>query len=375
MPQVQRRLITYCTNIHPGESWSETFASLAAHVPKIKKSVSPEHPFPIGLRLSARAARELAQGHSGSFAHWLRERDLFVPTINGFPFGAFHGTRVKEEVYLPDWRDPERGAYTRLLAGLLADWLPEGGSGSISTVPIGYKAHLGRQWQLQVRDHLFAVLLHLEKLRQEKGVDIVLALEPEPGCLLETAADLVDFLELMNFPQDLRSRIGICLDCCHLALQFEEPAKVASLLAGAGVRIAKVQVSSALRQRHDRRKTLAPFQEPCYLHQVVVRGPGGKLSCYPDLPDALVRHRGGADEEWRCHFHVPIFLEQNGEFLTTRSFVEELLPLLDRRLLLEIETYSWEVLPPELRTGQVADAIIREIRWLQEKSDETDRRP
>ena len=375
MHQVQRRLITYCTNIHPGESWAETFASLAAHVPRIKAAVSPEHPFPIGLRLSARAARELAEGHRASFAGWLRERDCFVPTINGFPIGAFHGGAVKERVYLPDWRSRERAGYTMLLATLLADWLPQHACGSISSLPVGFKEHLGAGWHLPVRENLLAVLQHLERLFQERGADIVLALEPEPGCLLETVSDLLQFLDLMNLPHPLRSRIGICLDCCHLALQFEEPAEVASLLAGAGIRIGKVQVSSALRQRHDRREALVRFQEPCYLHQVVVRRRDGALSQYHDLSQALEWHRGEADEEWRCHFHIPLFVEQTGAFRTTRFFAEQLLPLLDRRLLLEIETYTWQVLPPEMSTGEVADSIIREIGWLREKTDETDRRP
>lgn len=369
MSQVQRRLITYCTNIHPGESWAETFTALATHVPQIKAAVSPGHPFPIGLRLSARAARELAAGQAASFAGWLRDEHCFVTTINGFPFGAFHGTRVKEQAYLPDWRSRERSDYTKLLATLLAGFLPESASGSISSVPVGFRPHLGADHHPLVRENLLEVLLHLDRLRLERGVDLVLALEPEPACLLETASDLVEFVERMNFPQSLRNRIGICLDCCHLALQFEEPAEVVSLLAGAGIRIGKVQVSSALRQRHDRRESLHPFQEPCYLHQVVVRRRDGTLTRYHDLPEALQRHRGENEEEWRCHFHVPLFVERTGEFETTRFFAEKLLPLLDRRVLLEVESYSWEVLPPELRKGEVADSIIREIRWLQERVD------
>ena len=367
MPEVQRSLITYCSNIHPGESWGETFAALKEHIPKVKAAVAPMCPFPIGLRLSARAAGELAAGPAAPFARWLREQDCFVPTINGFPFGAFHGSRVKEAVYLPDWRSPERADYTKKLATLLAGWLPVAGSGSISTVPIGFKAHFAAGEHLLVRERLLAVLLHLERLRQEQGVDIVLALEPEPACVLETTADLVRFLERMNFPHTLQNRIGICLDCCHLALQFEEPAQVLSTLAGAGIRIGKIQVSSALSVRHDRREFLSPFLEPCYLHQVVVRGANGELTRYQDLPDALQRHRGEGGDEWRCHFHVPLFVERTGEFGTTRIFAEKLLSRLDRQVLLEVETYTWGVLPPQLREGGVTESIIREIRWLQEK--------
>ena len=375
MSQVQRRLITYCTNIHPGESWLETFAALKQCIPRVKEAVSPECPFPIGLRLSARAASELSAGGAALFSDWLSAQGCFVPTINGFPFGAFHGTRIKEGAYLPDWRSRERVDYTKQLATLLADWLPEGASGSISTVPVGFKRHFASGEHLLVRERLLELLLHLERLRQEKGADIILALEPEPACFLETSADLVRFLFRMNFPHTLQDRIGICLDCCHLAMQFEEPAEVLSLLTASGIRIGKVQVSSALSLRHDRREALIPFQEPCYLHQVVIRSCDGVLTRYDDLPDALRLHRGEGGDEWRCHFHLPLFLERTEEFRTTRFFAEQLLSRLDRSVLLEVETYTWGALPPHLRTGGVADAIIREIRWLQETIDETDRCP
>lgn len=374
MPQVQRRLITYCTNIHPGESWEETFAALAAHVPRVRDAVSPERPFPIGLRLSARAARELAARHSETFRQWLSDERCFIPTINGFPYAQFHDEVVKDRAYLPDWRSRDRVLYTKLLASLLAGWLPQYGHGSISTVPVGFGAHLGEDYYLE-REHLLEVLEHLESLWQEKGVDIVLALEPEPDCLLETTKDLVEFIDWMNCPHPLRNRIGICLDCCHLALQFEEPAEVISLLKGAGVRIGKVQVSSALRQRHGRREALRRFQEPRYLHQVVVRHVNGEFSRYHDLPHALERHDGTDHDEWRCHFHVPIFLDAAQGLKTTRKFIEQMLPLLDRDVLLEVETYSWSVLPDHLRLDDVGESIIRELNWLQEKVDETDRRP
>lgn len=372
MPEVQRRLITYCSNIHPGESWDETFAALKEYVPKVKERISPDAPFPIGLRLSARAARGLVAQGGGAFSAWLAAHDCFVPTINGFPHGAFHCRRVKESVYLPDWHSRERSEYTKLLADLLAQWLPEGVTGSISTVPIGFRATCCEKLQ---RERFLEVLQHLERLRQEKGVDIVLALEPEAGCLLETARDLVSYLERMDFPDPLRERIGICLDCCHHALQFEEPDRMLSLLAGKGIRIAKVQVSSALRLRHEQRELLSRFDEPRYLHQVVIRDGAGELTRYNDLPEALEWYQGRAQDEWRCHFHLPLFVEENEEFQTTRFFAEELLAGLDPRILLEVETYTWDVLPQELRLEGAARCIAREIRWLQERVHATHRRP
>lgn len=366
------RLITYCTNIHPAESWQETFAALREHVPKVKRAVSPSRPFPIGLRLSARAAAELSAVGTAPFADWLLREECYVPTINGFPYGDFCGKVVKRGAYLPDWHSGERSDYTIQLADLLCDLLPEGGTGSISTVPVSFRSVACFD---EHRERLGEVLSHLARLRQEKGRDIVLALEPEPGCLLETSSELVRFLDRMSFPGPCREQIGICLDCCHHALQFEEPAQALGVLRAGGVRIAKVQVSSALTARHEERLSLNQFVEQRYLHQVVVKSNNGALFRYDDLPDALQSHLGEAGDEWRCHFHVPIHLERAGEFRTTRSFIEQILPLLERELLLEVETYTWEVLPPHLRSSEVSQSIITEIRWLSEFCDAADRRP
>src|SRR5438132_878800 len=96
--------LTYCTNIHPGESWSEVRANLERHVVRVKERIAPRERFGIGLRLSAQAARELASPPlMMAFRRWLDAHDLYVFTINAFPYGAFHGTRVKEDVYRPDW--------------------------------------------------------------------------------------------------------------------------------------------------------------------------------------------------------------------------------------------------------------------------------
>ncbi len=375
MPEIHPGLITYCTNIHPGESWAETFAALAGHIPAVKAAVSPDAPFPVGLRLSNRAARELSATGTDRFFAWLGDHDCFVPTINGFPYGSFHGGRVKEQVYLPDWRTPERTAYTIALADLLADLLPEGVTGSISTVPVGFRGVVRSEDLPLVREQLNGVLLHLSRMLQERGKRIILALEPEPACVLETTDELCRFFEAMAFPRDLQSHLGICLDCCHQAVQFEEPATCLSRLHEAGIPIAKVQASSAIRLIDPDDALLGSYIEPCYLHQVVIRRRDGALLRYPDLPDALAGHPRESGDEWRCHFHVPIFLAGTGTTGTTRRFLDELLPLLPGNTLQEVETYTWDVLPPELRSGTVTDSIIREITWLKEQTDAAHRRP
>lgn len=369
-------MITYCTNIHPGESWDETFSNLLRHLPAVKAAVSPGAPFPVGLRLSARAAQECDARAASEFARWLEQNGLFVPTINAFPFGSFHAAQVKERVYLPDWRDAGRADYTLRLAALLDGWLPQGCLGSLSTVPVAFRNGFSGEEFPAVRGNLLRVLEGLDRLHQKSGKSILLALEPEPGCLLETVADVVQFFQRMDFPEGLRRRLGVCLDCCHHAVEFEEPAQALAALAQAGIPIAKVQVSSAPRLEAPGPELLALFDEPCYLHQVVIRGPAGDLSRYPDLPEALQAHPAQPGEEWRVHFHIPVFIGQTERFGTTRGFIEEILPLLDAGTLLEVETYSFDVLPKELRKESVDASIIREIQWLQEvRRDAAHRRP
>lgn len=357
-------MITYCSNIHPGESWVETFAQLSLHLPAVKEAVAPDSLFPIGLRLSNRAANEIGEDDSKRFADWFLEQGCFVPTINGFPFGTFHSAVVKGNVYLPDWRHPERVAYTLKLATLLDGWLPDGMRGSISTVPIGFKAHINGDGHGIVVKNLLAVLEHLDSLRQKSGKEIILSLEPEPGCVLETTGDTVAFFEQLQMPVELRSLLGICYDCCHQAVEFEGPAEALKLLVAADIAIGKVQVSSALSLMDPDRSILEKLCEQCYLHQVVIRNKRDELYRYDDLPEALALHAGESGEEWRIHFHVPVFLENTPWSSTTRFFVEETLPLLANDVLLEIETYTWEAMPPELRVGTVTESIIREIKWL-----------
>ncbi|MCP3953433.1 MAG: metabolite traffic protein EboE [Desulfobacterales bacterium] len=357
-------MITYCTNIHPGESWAATFSNLKNCVPAVKKAVAPGEPFPIGLRLSNQASLEVDPDSSVRFGAWCREENCYVATINGFPYGSFHGQTIKERVYLPDWRAAERVDYTRRLASLLDAWLPPDVAGSISTVPVAFKTLFSEDDYPLVRQNLTEVLIHLDRLRQKSGKQIILALEPEPGCVLETTPEVVRFFERMRFARELHNAIGICLDCCHQAVEFESPQESLSLLSQAGIPIAKVQVSSAPRILRPKLETLQQFIDPCYLHQVVVRHKDGTRKQYPDLPEALDDYHQNTAGEWRIHFHVPVFIDTIGDCRTTRFFLEEVLARVDKRILLEIETYTWHILPPELQTKTVIESIIREIRWV-----------
>lgn len=357
--------LTYCTNIHPGESWTQVFSQVSRHVLRVKEAVSPDATFPVGLRLSHRAVEDLDAEASARFKAWCDEHGCTIATLNGFPYGRFHGVRVKEAVYLPDWRSSERVTYTHRLADLLASWLPPSTRGSISTVPLGFREALSEGDLPGIRQNLTRSLEHLDQVAQTTGKDILLSLEPEPGCALETTPDVVRFFSSLDLPAHLRGHLAVCYDCCHQALQFEDPAASLRLLAEHEIALGHVQVSSALHLAGGDLRRLELFEEPVYLHQTVGRFPDGRLLRFRDLPDALsARPRGAL--EWRVHFHVPVFLEELPGCRSTQEFLRGALPLFPVGTPLEVETYTWSVLPPELQTGSVTESIIREIQWTAE---------
>jgi hypothetical protein len=367
-------MISYCTNVHPGETWEETLRSLDNYVCPVKDAVSPDEAFPIGLRLSARAASEIDRTEAERFLGWLDRNSCFVPTINGFPYGSFHSEGLKRNVYLPDWTSPDRLSYTKNLADLLSLWLPRGVKGSISTVPVGFRSMIGEGDIDTVKRNFLSMIEHLDRILQRTGKEIVLALEPEPCCFLETTDDVVSFFHRMAFPDGLRSFIGVCFDCCHQAVEFEEPAAALASLRAAQIGIGKVHVSSALCFAGSERGRIAVFDEPSYLHQTIVRDRDGLISRYADIPDALGRHPFKESEEWRVHFHVPIYAEKTRYGGTTQSFIEEAMPFFPNEALLEIETYTWQVLPDGLVAETLIESIVREIRWLRDTQREGGRR-
>lgn len=351
--------LTYCLNIHPAETWEETRTAVEKYAVAVKRLVAPDHPFGLGLRLSAQAAEEL-RPQTAEFRDYLTAAGMYVFTINGFPYGRFHGTRVKENAYKPDWSQPERLEYTEHLAFILADLLPDGTSGSISTVPVAY----GKQVTPEARHNIFQAAQILARIEDEKKKAIVLALEPEPDCVLETTD------EILRFWDDLRSNgnsqalrhLGICLDTCHMACGFESPAEAIRRLETAGIPIPKVHISSALvvPAGASPREILEPFVDEVYLHQTRILS-DGCISRFDDLPDALEANPSG---EWRVHFHVPLHYEGGGKLSTTSSLLDRnfFLEALKPGRHLEIETYSFDVLPGA--KGDVVDSIAAEFKWV-----------
>jgi hypothetical protein len=380
--------LTYCTNIHAGEPLDEVMAGLAKHLPAIKAAVAPDRPLGVGLRLGHQAAEGLRDPAAlAALQRFLGEGGYYVFTLNGFPYGAFHGRAVKEDAYKPVWSEPARLAYTDHLADILSALLPAGQEGSVSTVPCTFKPWAEGRMDAVV-ENLIRHVAHLAGIAQKTGQTITLALEPEPYCYLETIDEAVRFFESRLFDGKgvarlaslaglsgaqaeaaMRRHIGLCYDVCHAAVEFEDPRASIEKLRRSGIGIFKLQLSAALRVARfgpQSARQLAAFAEPVYLHQVVRRA-NGALKRYVDLPQALAEAAAAQGSEWRVHFHVPIFLERMEHFDTTQAFLAEILALHRAEPIsahLEVETYTWDVLPESYRKADLSAAIARELAWV-----------
>ena len=388
--------LTYCTNIHPGETWDEVFQSLREYVPPLKQSLSPGAPFGIGLRLSDQASRVLAKKDEiQTFCNWLTDNGLYVFTMNGFPYGGFHRQRVKDDVHRPDWTTPERRDYTGRLARILAQLPNQSAEAGISTSPLTYRPWHTTETALNEAItigclHLAETVKELAAIASETGVTVHLDIEPEPDGLIDHVADTVNFfnqelipavttylmdglrIKAENAEELARTHLRLCYDVCHFAVMYENPAEALRTFAAAGIRIGKLQISAALKadlpaDRTAHAKAFGELAESTYLHQVVARK--SEIRQYADLPDALPHIHDPAVAEWRTHFHVPVFVQDYGLLQSTQADIVETLRMLMQPEKepfthhLEVETYTWEVLPPALKT-HLSASIEREMRWV-----------
>ena len=371
-----RAHLAYCTNAHPGEDWAQVRASLEGPVAEVRRRVAQGRPWALGLRLSGPAAATLAADASERawLRAWLGSRDAYVFTVNAFPRGPFHGAAVKERAYLPDWRDPARLAYTLQVAELLAEIAPPGIEPTVSTVPVTFSAFArDAEADAAMRANLVRAREGLGRLADRTGRRVRLALEPEPLCLLGTAREAADYLGgLYAADPAAREWIGINLDACHHAVEFEGPAEALRLLRAAGVPVLKVHLSAALAlpPTAPALARLEAMDEPTYLHQTFLRLADGRVERHADIPAgvAAARRDPARVAEARAHFHVPLHAGDLGDGL--RSTAPELGGLMDALVAdpaacdqLEIETYTWAVLPPALRAATVADQVVREYEW------------
>jgi sugar phosphate isomerase/epimerase len=366
--------LSYCTNVHPAEDVDGVVAQLQRFAGPIREELGVRR-LGVGLWLAVDAAAELAA--DANRRRWLRDTlddlGLEVVTLNGFPYQAFHAPVVKLAVYEPNWTDPRRADYTIDLATVLVDLLPDDvEDGTISTLPLGWREAWGEAQARAATEQLLRVDAALGELWARTGRRIRVAIEPEPGCIVETTEQAMDVLE------DLRAEhVGMCIDTCHLAVQFESPTRAVGEAVRRGVPVAKVQVACALRvadpAHEETLAALGEFDEPRFLHQTRTRSGGGVVGV-DDLPEALA---GGlpTDDEWRVHFHTAIHGSGTGPLTTSQPELREALGALVGGPVpvtqhLEVETYTWTVLPADRRPSDDAALVVslaQELTWARDE--------
>ncbi len=360
---ISRLPLGYCTNVHPARTLAELYQGLDRYAVPVMHRLGT--PMAAGLWFARPVVDEILSHPEGvgRLGDELTARGLATYTLNAFPYGDFHAARVKESVYLPDWTAPERMDYTVRCAAVLAGLLPQGTDGSVSTLPLGFKAAQPSAGLLPSAERLTDCALALARLAAETGRTIRLAIEPEPFCLLETTEETIGFFRVLwgvaaarGAEDAVRTHVGVCYDVCHQAVEFEDPAECVATLDRAGVRINKVQVSCAVELTHpaespEGRAALRRFVEPRYLHQLFARSRDGRTVGTADLTAEFLDAPGPdfhAADSWRVHFHVPVNVDRLGPLGTTRFALKPALAALGALSYaphVEVETYTWNVLP------------------------------
>jgi hypothetical protein len=341
----------------------------------------------LGLRIANQASIDLSKDSNklAALKSWLAQEDIYIFTLNGFPYGGFHNTIVKDQVHAPDWTTQDRVNYTRRLIDLLVQLLPsDQHEGGISTSPLSYKFWWDNRGSAisQATMELLKLVPYLAQTEQKTGKWIHIDIEPEPDGLLENHREFVDwYTDILipyaitaGIPEDwVRRHIHICFDVCHYGVSFDKPSTCLQELAEKNISIGKIQISSALRVdlRQDanaRIEALKQYEEPTYLHQVKALKKDGNYEQFKDLGEALVQYKDGIYDEWRVHFHVPLFLDSYGLLNSTQAEIAETLAYHQQHhvtRMMEIETYTWGVLPSEYQES-IETSIAREVTYIQD---------
>ncbi|MDP8984521.1 MAG: metabolite traffic protein EboE [Pseudomonadota bacterium] len=386
--------LTYSTLVHPGDTWEEMWHSLTTFVPRVKARVSPDAAFGVSLRLSAASVETLTNSPAKrrELKQFLDDNDLYLYTVNAFPYGPFKNTVVKAQVYEPDWRTQLRANYTERVADILAEISPPFVNPSIQSPPLGFKPRVtGDDVVEAYAANIRQLAAYLHRLHVRTGRIVTLALEPEPFCFLETTAETVQFftevlrsesslaalaaelaVDTVQARDILKRHVGTVYDICHQAVEFENISVSLQSLVDNDIPVFKLQEAAAVRVPSVTAAAvdaLREYADSVYLTQTIELR-GGKLNRYLNLQDAFAafEREPTGEREWRIHFHVPVFLEDLGDhFKTTRFAIEEALAFHKRSPLsaqLEIETYTWDVLPEHLKTGDIVDYVVMELDWV-----------
>ena len=387
--------LTYSTLVHPDDTWAEMRASLETYLPEVKRRFSPDAPMGVSLRISNSSAETLINdpAERAWVKTFLDDNDLYVYTVNAFPFGPFKGEIVKERVYEPDWSTEERTRYTMNVARILTEITGPDVEPTIQSAPLAFRPKVTDDaYVAAFTDNLLRVAAFLMDLERETGRRVKLALEPEPYCFLETIEETVEYFTAHVYTLDaairvghlsgqplsevfggLRRHLGVVFDICHQSVEFEDITNDLHLLMQAGIPIFKLQEAAALMVSEVTPEIIGELKKytgTIYLSQTTERR-NGELTRYLNLEDAIAAWEADpGPREWRTHFHVPVFLADLGPFQTTRAGIDAALavhaatPLSNH---LEIETYTWDVLPEHLKTGEITEYVVRELEYVRDE--------
>ena len=387
--------LTYSTLVHPGDTWEDMKASLQQYVPEVKKRISPDKPFGVSLRLANSSVETLiAQPQERAWLKkFLTDNDLYIFTINAFPYGPFKNVVVKENVYEPDWTTDQRTKYTMNIADILAEVTREVDEPTIQTAPLAYRPKVTDQaYQDKFNENIYRVIAHLMNLEKRTGRRIKLAVEPEPYCFLETIPETVEWFQRKIYSLQaaqqiskisgnplsevfgaVRRYLGVVLDICHQSVEFEDITGDIELLSQAGIPIFKLQEAAALRVDNvtpEIVEELKKYTGTIYLSQTTELR-NGVITRFLNLEDAIAAwEKDPGPREWRTHFHVPVFIDSLGPFKTTRSGIDDALRVHAKTPLsnhLEIETYTWDVLPAHLKSGDITEYVVRELEYVRDE--------
>ena len=390
--------LTYSTLVHPGDTWSDMRESLVRFVPEVKKRFSPDRAMGVSLRISN--ASSVTLENEASERAWLSDflaaEDLYVYTVNAFPYGPFKDQVVKDMVYEPDWSTDERTQYTMRVARILAEISQPSVEPTIQSAPLAFRPKVsGDAYINRFTENVFRVLAHLMQIEEQTGRRVKLALEPEPFCFLETIPETIQYFEEKIFTADaaqrvstlsgtalaeafqgIRRHLGIVFDICHQSVAFEDIYQDLSSLVEAQIPIYKLQAAAALQVptvTDEIVEELKRYTGTIYLSQTTELR-DGVISKFLNLEDAIAGYEANpGPRAWRTHFHVPVFLDDLGPFKTTRDGIDAALEFHAKTPLsthLEIETYTWDVLPEHLKTGDITDYVVRELEYVRDRIGE-----
>ena len=386
--------LTYSTLVHPGDTWDDMWASLQKYVPQVKKRVCPNDKFGVSLRISSASSETLINSPEKreDLRKFLDDNDMYLYTVNAFPFGPFKNQIVKEQVYEPDWSSEQRLKYTMNVATILADVAPEYVNPSIQTPPLGFKPNVTSDSVIEAyAENIRKLATHVNNIHRYKGRTVTLAIEPEPACFLETTPETIAFFNdylrteksyrnlagkagatLEGAKEILARHVGVVYDICHQAVEYENITESLQALKDHNIPVWKLQEAAAMMipvVNREKVTAVKKYANTIYLTQTHQRDKDGTITRYLNLEDAIAAwEKKPVECEWRIHFHVPVFLEDLGPFKSTRFAIAEALAFQKKHRLsdqLEIETYTWDVLPDELKTGDIVDYVTKELEWVQ----------